>query len=775
MKKKSKQGKKSQKSPHRTNLRAYLKQSVIPRILLLAVLTVIIAILHFSLTSRSTQWVGVSYPELREGDISPRRIIAPFDFVVPKPTRQLEQERRDAASAILPVFLFEEAVYDSIASHFDILMSTLTLLSGNPEQYESALGIVVWNAPAITRDAADSLIHYIESAEDEQMGRIRQIIRTSFLDLSELLIVPDENYPSQYTDRLFVLENGDTVSVDMTIAVPEAADVLQQTFRGATGDTVPAPIVYSLTTLMQQYLVPNLSYESFITNERRNVARDAVPVNSVSFKRNELIIDANEPVTANQVEVLNVLKREVARQYFVENRVRHYAVAGGKSLVGFGILGVVAMFLSLFRRKVFASFSKLLLIATISLLPLMIGYYTALNGTISEFLIPVAIASMLTTILFDAELGLLVTIGVSLIVASFLPAENLRMFLIYFLAGSMGVFTVGHVRHRREFYRSMIAIPLAMVLTTMATYDWIASASFSDVGNDIFLGALNGFFCPIIAIGLLPILESLFKVTTDITLLELSDLNTPLLRELAVKAPGTFSSVIVVGMLAEAAAEKVGANPLLCRVGSYYHDIGKMISPEYYIENQLGTTNPHDRLSPHMSALILASHVKEGSELGLRHGLPEAVLDIIKQHHGTSLMQSFYRKALDAEGKQQVDESNFRYPGPKPQTREAAIVMLADLSEAASRTVKEKSPGRLRTLVNTIIHQRFVDGELDESNLTLKDLHNIEESFLPILVSSHHGRIEYPWQKDQAREGEKTKQPHTENEKPHPGKESVRP
>jgi hypothetical protein len=224
---------------------------------------------------------------------------------------------------------------------------------------------------------------------------------------------------------------------------------------------------------------------------------------------------------------------------------------------------------------------------------------------------------------------------------------------------------------------------------------------------------------------------------------------------MAVKAPGTFASVVVVGMLAEAAAEKVDANPLLCRVGAYYHDIGKTINPEYFIENQLGAPNPHDRLTPHMSALILVAHVKEGYELGVRHGLPEAVLDIIRQHHGTSLMQSFYHKASQEAGGT-ADESGFRYPGPKPQTREAAIVMLADLSEAASRTVQEKSAGRLKTLISTIIQQRFTDGELDESNLTLKDLHNIQESFLPVLVSSHHGRIQYPWQQTGSTDGRGT-------------------
>ncbi|MFC1692829.1 HDIG domain-containing metalloprotein [Candidatus Latescibacterota bacterium] len=227
---------------------------------------------------------------------------------------------------------------------------------------------------------------------------------------------------------------------------------------------------------------------------------------------------------------------------------------------------------------------------------------------------------------------------------------------------------------------------------------------------------------------------------------------------MAVKAPGTFSGSLTVGALAEAGAERIGANPLLARVGSYYHDIGKSVIPEYFIENQMGGENPHDRLSPHMSALVIASHVKEGNELGVKYGLPEAILDIIRQHHGTSLMASFHHKAEDNAGGEAVDEVAFRYPGPKPQTREASVVMLADLVEAASRTIHERSPGKLKTLINTIIEKRFMEGELDECDITLKDLHNIEESFLPVLVAAHHGRIEYPWQKENG-EPEKTPVP----------------
>ena len=320
--------------------------------------------------------------------------------------------------------------------------------------------------------------------------------------------------------------------------------------------------------------------------------------------------------------------------------------------------------------------------------------------------------------------------------------------MIYFLSGCVGVYSVGKVRHRRQFYRAMLLIPITTALSVAATNNWTVNPISAELGYDVMLGALNGFLCPIIAIGLLPLFESMFNVTTDITLLELSDLNNPLLKELAVKAPGTYSSVLQVGMLAENAAEKVGANPLLCRVGAYYHDIGKIANSDYYIENQFGGPNPHDKLTPQMSALVIASHVKEGYELGLKYGLPEPVLDMIKQHHGTSLMESIYHKAIEEADGKPVEETSFRYPGPKPQTREAAIVMLSDLVEAVSRSLKDRTPNRLKGMINTIIQKRFMDGELDECELTLKDLHKIEESYLPILVGSYHGRIEYPWQKE---------------------------
>jgi len=255
----------------------------------------------------------------------------------------------------------------------------------------------------------------------------------------------------------------------------------------------------------------------------------------------------------------------------------------------------------------------------------------------------------------------------------------------------------------------------------------------------------------------MPIFESTFNVITSITLLELSDLNRPLLRNLAIRAPGTYSHSIIMASLSEAAAERIGADPLLSRVGCYYHDIGKMIRPHYFIENQKGV-NPHDELQPRMSALILISHVKEGVELAREEGLPRAIIDIIPQHHGTGEIASFKHRALERGDKHAVRDEDFRYPGPKPQTKEAGIINLADAIESATRTIPGNDPDQIKGMVQTIIKGRFTAGELDECDLTLRDLTGIREAFLPILEATRHARVAYPWQLEQQSQRTRRKQ-----------------
>ncbi|MFH1574185.1 MAG: HDIG domain-containing metalloprotein, partial [Acidobacteriota bacterium] len=255
-------------------------------------------------------------------------------------------------------------------------------------------------------------------------------------------------------------------------------------------------------------------------------------------------------------------------------------------------------------------------------------------------------------------------------------------------------------------------------------------------------GLLASFLCPV----LLPALETLFRVTTDIRLLELSNLNSPILRRLAVEAPGTYHHSLVLGTLAEAATESIGANPLLVRVAAYYHDIGKMLKPEYFLENQAFGANKHEALAPSMSCLILISHIKDGIELARGAGLTQAICDMIPQHHGTRVMTYFYQKAKESSDARNgpVDERDFRYPGPKPQTKEAAILMMADAVEAASRTLTQPSAAQIQGMVDRLVDDVVADNQLDECDITLREIRLVKESFFKILSGTYHRRIDYP-------------------------------
>jgi putative nucleotidyltransferase with HDIG domain len=299
------------------------------------------------------------------------------------------------------------------------------------------------------------------------------------------------------------------------------------------------------------------------------------------------------------------------------------------------------------------------------------------------------------------------------------------------------------VRNRNQFYKAIGVLTLGYVLT-VGGLNLGAAENLRFALTAVGIATASGVVSTALCLFLLPLFESAFGITTDLTLLELSDLNHPLLRRMSLESPGTYHHSQVVGSLAEGGARSIDANSLLARVGANFHDIGKMLKPRYYVENQSGE-NKHDDLSPSMSALVIAAHVKDGMELGRQWGLPKEVVAYIPEHHGTSVMQYFYHKALETEsGTVKVDD--FRYPGPKPQTKETAIVMLADGVEASTRSLRRPTPSRVREMVRKIIDRKMGEGELDESGLSLRDLARIREAFIPILVGIHHQRVAYPGQ-----------------------------
>ncbi|OGP65830.1 MAG: hypothetical protein A3K22_00295 [Deltaproteobacteria bacterium RBG_16_42_7] len=371
-------------------------------------------------------------------------------------------------------------------------------------------------------------------------------------------------------------------------------------------------------------------------------------------------------------------------------------------------------------------------------------WFGNIDPQLAMYAIPLAAGSMLAALLIDIHTAIVFSVITSLLAGIWL--ENPYYSVYTFASGLTAAFGVIRCKKRSAIWRAGFFVGLVCVLTALIIT--LVHERFFTLDAPIAIGVafLNGFFVTVLVSAFLPLHEYMFKLTTDISLLELLDLNHPLMRNLLVEAPGTYHHSIIVGNLVEAAAEAVGVNPLLGRVSAYYHDIGKVKMPEYFIENQMVLASAHDKLAPRMSSLILISHVKEGVELARQHKLPESIINIIQQHHGSSIITYFYQRAKE----QQSDtgtppkEHDFRYPGPKPQTRVAALVLMADAVEAASRALTEPTPARISALVERVINHYFLDGQLDDCELTLKDLREIKSHFVYMLTSIFHRRVNYP-------------------------------
>lgn len=366
------------------------------------------------------------------------------------------------------------------------------------------------------------------------------------------------------------------------------------------------------------------------------------------------------------------------------------------------------------------------------------------------YLIPMAAASMLVRFILNSETALVFAIILSLLSGLFLQ-NNMEISLYYLIGGVVGAHMVGRVERRSTVFRCGLYLGLVNVALVLGMHlVEVATTSVMDYQRlmvSCLFAFAGGIFSSLTMLAISPVFEMLFNYTSNIQLLELANMNHPLLREMIVRAPGTYHHSQLVGILAESGAQAIGARALLARVGSYYHDIGKMKKPMYFIENQKGE-NPHDHLAPSMSALIIEAHVKDGIEMAREHKLPQLLIDFIPEHQGTKLIGYFYNRAKTLAGPDAViEERDYRYTGPKPQTREAGIVMLADTIEAAVRTLAEKSPQKIQATVEKLVNMHFADGQLDECDLTLRDLHKIVEAFVKILIGIYHQRVEYPEQK----------------------------
>lgn len=499
----------------------------------------------------------------------------------------------------------------------------------------------------------------------------------------------------------------------------------------------------ALIEYTNHFIRPSLIYNEGLTKEEIHHAQNKVSANIGIVNENERIIAKHDRITEDaRLKIESYRRAKAEERSFFEAYTQYL----GKFLHILLVLFLFIIYLNLFRKKIFADNEKLLLILSIIL---FMSFFTFtvqqmnVNSPV-HLLIIIPAASMLLTILFDSRIGFYGTVVIALITGA-LRGNDYSFTAMNIFTGALSAYTVRDIKNRTQIFRSFVYIMIGYAIGILA-FGLERFESWQNITVELAYAALNALISPVITFGLIIFFERIFKITTDLTLLELTDFNRPLLKELARNAPGTFTHSMTVGSLVERAAEAIGANPLLARVGAYYHDIGKSLNPSNFVENQLTNENRHENLEPGESVKIILDHVKNGVELARQENLPQEVIDFIPMHHGTLIVSYFYEKARQKYGEENVDISRFRYSGPKPNTKETALVMLADACESTVRSINEPDPVKVENVINSLIKNRVEDGQLDESPLTLGDLKKIREAFLSILLGQYHKRIRYPKQ-----------------------------
>ena len=526
--------------------------------------------------------------------------------------------------------------------------------------------------------------------------------------------------------------------------LPEAKRQLQDDIRDS-GFTRPHEML--ARGLVDELLRPNSFYNAVLTEQLQRAAMDQVPPVQVSVKKEEKIIGEGEIVTAEhlaKLQAVGLLQQPLPFKSVI-----------GVALMILLLLGGVLFYIYRQHREIYRNIHYLYLIGIILVTVFLLGkILIAVNvaqwpefGTLMGYGVPVAAAGMLIAILIDFRLAVVV-VAVMAVLLGMMTGNDLRFALVGLVGGVAGVFSVSKLSQRTDLVRAGLFVAVANTAAVFSV-GLITNESWGLLlTSSLVLGVGNGLLSSILANGALPFLESTFRITSTVKLLELANPAQPLLRKLLLEAPGTYHHSIIVGNLAEAAADAVGGDSVTVRVGAYYHDVGKIRRPYFFIENQMGAENPHDKIAPGLSTLILTSHVKDGVEMAREQKLPEKIVDIIEQHHGTNIINFFYLKALEQDEKNVVKADDFRYEGPKPQSREAAIVMLADAVEAGVRSLSNPTEGKIEGLVRKIVKDKLDDGQLEECDLNFKDLNRISSAFVRVLTGIFHRRIEYPDAKD---------------------------
>ncbi|MHC1726562.1 MAG: HD family phosphohydrolase [Syntrophobacteraceae bacterium] len=734
--------------------------------------------------------VGPSFiidsPRYTPGDIADRNIKAKRDFLIEDPeatAKKREEAVRQAAIAYDLDEKMSQTIIDRLESAFKTMRENQSSLDA--ESLQGGIGQRLLKSP-LSSDDFSSMV--LPNTGERSLRKKKE-----FEEFLGCLISGD--IFAGLTERQFSLEVQEKIEQLIKNSMDRGIVSSKAWMRQSQGETllirksgtgeeilVPAPFPYPdldearktivmqalevgrdvremmlITSIVSSLLQPNLTFNLDETEKRREAAYASVKPVSIKVTRNEMLVREGQRIGHEEILKLSFYHKNVPDKHWFFVFLALFAFSCISISV---VVNVTKQHLPTARMDMHDYLFLSILFTFILVLSRTGVWIGNLIGDSSGIIttktficaLPLSAGAMMACIFFGVTVSLIFSLVFTLF-TGMLFGKDFGMFFYFMIGSFVAAHGVSICRNRMAPIKAGLLVGFAniilIVLSAFLQDQWV----FLKVVTNAFFGLSGGIFAGVLVTGLTPLAEMFFGYTTDIKLLELATMDQPLLQELMVEAPGTYHHSIIVGNMVEAAAKSIGANSLLAKVAAYYHDIGKIKKPLYFIENQFECENRHEKLAPSMSSLILISHVKDGIELARQHHLGKEIIHIISQHHGKSFISFFYNKAVEAREKSQstkasvlppINTDDYRYPGPKPQTKEAGLVMLADVVEAACRSLSEPTPARIQGLVNRLINNIFSDGQLDECELTLKDLHQIAKHFNQILATIHHKRIEYP-------------------------------
>ena len=713
-------------------------------------------------------------------DVAQEEVVAPFNFPILKTSDQLQSDLEKALNSEPFIFLRSQDmvskqidVIDDYFKHINLIqLANIKLADSKDDLYRNRFTEQFDLARINLQSDSAALEVLMETVEenynfafnDEKWNQIflSDYSNNSILDLDNLKKEIIQISRNRWAEGIYDIPISEILSKEVAIIMSssEPAELteairyndIQDAWTKARMEVTnrfPNNINFSRDlgySLIVEFMKPNLIYDRETTERRQQARQDRVPRNKGIILKNERILDANTRVTEDDLQKLFSLSVAIDNKAMQESSTDILLAYVGRILVIGIIVSFFFTFLLAYRKPIFDDWRMVLLIGLIFSIEVGLAFLIKQNLELSEYLIPIIVAAMVLTIMFDARIAFMGITSIILLV-TILIGNNVEFMVTAMFNSSVGIYAVRQLRRRSQLFTAIFALLGSSALVIIGQglfkgHTWLL------MGNDMLNLSIVAILSPIVTYGLIGLLEVSFSITTNLTLIELLDFQHPLLKRLQHEANGTFNHSIVVGNLAEACADAISANSLLCRVGAYYHDLGKMVRPEYYIENQYASENKHDTLTSVMSAKIIKNHVTDGLELAKEYGLPTIVSDFIPMHHGTTRVEYFYRKALEEDNK--VDEVQFQYPGPKPNTKETGILMICEAVEAAVRSIKEPDIMKIEAMIDKIINMRVTAGQLSECPLTMDELTRIKgkvdgsSGLLPVLRGIYHIRIEYP-------------------------------